>query len=59
VREVVSHDLGRMIRIKWWISTPRGLMVVGVSAPAHGGEVAGVRAGAGYGGSGVAGAGQK
>jgi hypothetical protein len=34
-------------------------MAVGAAAPAHDGEVAGVGASAGYGGSGVAGAGQK
>jgi hypothetical protein len=58
-REAVSRDLGHAIRIERWRSTPGGLMAAGGAAPAHGGEVAGVGAGAGYGGSGVAEAGQK
>jgi hypothetical protein len=59
VREVVSRDLGRVIRIRRWRSTPGELMAVGGPALAHDGEVTGVGAGAGYGGSGVVRAGQK
>jgi hypothetical protein len=59
VREAVSHDLGRAIRIERWRSTPGGLMVAGGAAPAHGGEVTGVVVGASYGGSRVVGVGQK
>jgi hypothetical protein len=59
VREAVSRDLGRAIRIERWRSTPVGFMAAGGAAPAHGGEVTGVGASASYGGSGVAGAGQK
>jgi hypothetical protein len=59
VREAVSHDLSRAIRIGRWRSMPGGLMAAGGAAPAHGGEVVGVGAGAGYGGYSVAEAGQK
>jgi hypothetical protein len=46
VREAVSRDLGRAIRIVRWRSTPGELMAAGGAAPAHGGEVAEVGAGA-------------
>jgi hypothetical protein len=39
--------------------TEEKLMATGGAAPLHGGEVTGVGAGAGYGGSGVAGVGQR
>jgi hypothetical protein len=59
VRKAVSCDLGSAIRIEWWRSMTGGLMAAGGAAPSRDGEVAGVGAGACYGGSRVAGAGQK
>jgi hypothetical protein len=51
VRKAVSHDLGRAIEIERCTSTPGGLMAAGGAAPSYDGEVAGVGAGAAYGGS--------
>jgi hypothetical protein len=59
VREAVSCDLVRSIEIGWGISKPGGVNGCGDAAPSRGGEVAGVGAGASYGGSGVAGTDQK
>jgi hypothetical protein len=57
VREAVSRDLIRVIEIGRGRSKPGGLIATGGAAPSRGGEVAGVGAGACYGGSGVAGVG--
>jgi hypothetical protein len=55
--KAVSCDLGRAIIIGRWRSTSGGMTAVGGAAPAHGGEVVGVGAGASYDSSGVAGVG--
>jgi hypothetical protein len=57
VHEAVSCDLGRAIEIGRGRSKPGGLMAAGGATPSRGSEVAGVGAGACYGGSGVAGVG--
>jgi hypothetical protein len=54
MREAVSRNLGRAIKIGRGRSSREGWLAAGNAAPLHGGEVAGVGAGACYGGSGVA-----
>ena len=57
MREAVSRDLGRAIEIGRGRSKPGGVNSCGGVVPSRGGEVAGVGAGACYGGSRVAGVG--
>jgi hypothetical protein len=58
LREAVPGDPSHAIEIGRLRSNVGGLTVVGAAAPAHGGEVIGAGAGAGYRGSKVTGAGQ-
>jgi hypothetical protein len=51
--EAVSHDFDRAIKIRRGRSDREGLTTAGGAAPFRDGEVAGVGAGASYGGSGV------
>jgi hypothetical protein len=59
VREAVSRNLGRAIEIGQGRSNWEGRTAAGAAAPLRSGEVTGVGAGACYGGSGVAGVGQR
>jgi hypothetical protein len=59
VHEAVSRDIGRAIEIGQGDQSRGGVNGCGGAAPSRGDEVTGVGAGASYGGSGVAGAGQK
>jgi hypothetical protein len=52
-REAVSHDHGRAIEIGRGDQSQKGWSAAGGAAPPRSGEVAGVGAGACYGGSGV------